>query len=66
MLRKSRTIQSIAVNTNDFKNITLPAKKLGNGRLERVKYLGSGLKEIIYFIALSMALLVGISLLPKS
>lgn len=65
MLQKSQPIQSIAVETNDFQNFTLPANKLGNGRLESAKYLGSGLKEIIYFIALSMALLVGISLLPK-
>ncbi|HBV85778.1 hypothetical protein [Desulfosporosinus sp.] len=34
--------------------------------VDKVKYLGHELKELIIFIALSTLLLLGISLLPKS
>lgn len=64
---KSKPPQSITVEGHNLPDFMLSVKSLEMKELTvRVKYLGRELKEIILFIALSMLLLIGISLLPES
>lgn len=67
MQLKSKPPQPVAVEGNDLPNFMFPVNSLEvKGLLESAKYLGRELKDVILFIALSMLLLLGISLLPES
>lgn len=67
MQRKSEIPQLVTVEGNDLPEFMSPVNSLEIKELmDKAKYLGQELKEIILFITLSILLLIGISLLPQS
>jgi len=67
MQRKSESSQTVSVEGNNLPDFMFPVNSLEiKELLDRAKYLGRELKEIIIFVTLSILLLTGISLLPQS
>ena len=67
MQRKSEIPQLVTVEGNNLPEFMSPVNSLEIKELmDKAKYLGQELKEIILFITLSILLLIGISLLPQS